>query len=418
MKLFDIDFWDEVLEAISRNKTRSFFTAMGVFWGITMLVFMAGFGNGAKRGVSDLFNEFAVNSVFFIAEQTDVAYGGFKKGRSWHFENADLDYVAAHCQGAKFAAGLVFVGSQNVVRGEKHDNFEVIGHTPMYRYIEPTGMMYGRHINQQDMDQRRKVCTIGKFIYETLFSPGENPVGQVIRVGSSYFTVIGVHIPLSQVQVTGENERAIIAPAITLQELYNMKDEFYVLAIAGLDGADSKKLQSDAETLIKVRHTISPDDKKAVRPINLGDEFSLIFNVMLGITILIWIVGAGTLLAGIVGISNIMLVVTRERTHEIGIRRALGATPGVIRRQIIAESFALTFVAGIAGIAFSVGILALIDNVMAQNAEPNSFFKSAQVSFSTVVTALLLLVGGGVAAGIIPSNKALEVSAVDAIREE
>lgn len=418
MGMFDSDYWNEVWDAIAKNKWRSFFTGMGVFWGIFILVVMSGFGNGLRQRVKGLVSDFAVNSVYFFNGRTSLPYQGFASGRVWQFTNSDIDFIQSNAEGVKTVSGMIFGGEVNTSRGDRRNNYQMLGHMPQYGTIEPMTQIYGRYINEEDMRQKRKVCTIGQDIYNTLFDHGENPLGKTILVGMTYYTVVGVHTPLSDIQIFSDAQRTIIVPFSTLQQAYNKGDKSDMLVVVGYDYVDANKLQENVDQLIRSRHQLSPDDKKAVQGFNLGEEFSVLTNMLLGISILTWFVGAGTLLAGIVGISNIMLVVTKERTHEIGIRRALGATPRVIQSQVIAESFVLTFIAGMIGIFVSVGLLVLIDMALSANATQQSFLQSAQVDFGTVMAAAFILVIGGVAAGIIPSNKALEVKAVDAIREE
>lgn len=418
---FDTDYWNEVWDAIAKNKWRSFFTAMGVFWGIFILVILSGLGNGLRTGVNHIVRGIATNSVFMFPGRTSMPYDGFASGRGWSFEDSDLEALRASVPGIEVICGAVFGSGDDevVTRGENSASLGMVGHMPDYRRIEPMNFLYGRYINEQDMRERRKVCVIGDQGYDALFEKGENPLGKLVRVGSTYYTVVGVTAPMNDnIQMFGRPGLSIVVPYTTMQQAFNMGDRFDLLGVVGNPGVDGAQLQDQLEQVIRARHSIAPHDAKGINAFNLAEEFSMFSNLLLGITILTWFVGLGTLLAGIVGISNIMLVVTKERTHEIGIRRAIGATPKIIRNQVIAESFLLTFIAGMIGVIISVLILVGIDGIISQNASPESFFQSVQVNFGAVLAATLAIVLGGIGAGILPANKALEVKAVDAIREE
>lgn len=417
---FDSDYWNEVWDAITKNKWRSFFTAMGVFWGIFILVVLSGFGNGLRQGVNTLVRDIATNSIFVIPSRTSIPYGGFASGRRWVMTDSDIEYIRQNIPGVKLVVGTIFAanGDQIVTHGDNSVSLGMVGQMPAYRQIEPIDLLWGRYINEQDMRDRRKVCVIGDQGYEALFERGENPIGQLIRVGSTYYTVVGVLRPVSDnVQMFTRPGLTVVVPYTTLQQALNQGEDTDLIGVVAHDDVDGAALQAEVEKALRTRHSVAPDDAKAIQAFNLAEQFGMFTNLLLGITILTWFVGLGTLLAGIVGISNIMLVVTKERTHEIGIRRAIGATPKVIRNQVVAESFLLTFIAGMIGIIISVGLLVLVDMVLSGNG-PDAFFQSAQVDFPSVLVAAAAIVLGGIGAGILPANKALEVKAVDAIREE
>lgn len=415
--MFDLDRWQEIWATISRNKMRSFLTAMGVFWGIFMLVVMAGAGLGLERMMLKNVGSFATNSCFMFTSSTAVPYKGFRTGRYWNFSNSDLDVIRNNVKGINTVSGVIFSNNMNLSRGDKKGSFNVIGHMPEYCKIEPQAMTYGRYINDIDMSGRRKVCTLGTQIYKELFTPGEDPIGQIIQVNSSYFTVIGVNESLSNISIGGDSKETLIMPFSTLQQMYNNGDKFDMLAITGDDDIDVRDLEESVKDVIRSRHSISPDDTKAIGGFNLKEQFDMFSNLFLGIRLLTWIVGLGTLFAGVVGVSNIMLVVIRERTQEIGVRRALGAPPMAIIGQIMSESFVITFVAGIGGLTLGVGLLSIADSIIAAQTTEGLPI-SAQISFGAAMAAASVLVLGGLFAGVIPAYRAMKIKAVDAIREE
>lgn len=415
--MFDLDRWQEIWATISRNKMRSFLTAMGVFWGIFMLVVMAGAGLGLERFMLKQVGSFATNSCFMFTDNTAVPYKGFRSGRYWDFSNSDLGVIRSNVAGVDVVSGVIFGRSVNISRGDKKGTFRLIGHMPEYQKIEPQGMSYGRYINDIDMDNRRKVCSIGSQVYKELFTPGEDPQGQILQINSSYFTVVGVSESLSNISIGGNSREMVIIPFSTMQQMYNRGDKFAMLAVTGVDEVDVRDLEQSIKDVVRSRHNISPDDAKAIGGFNLKEQFDMFSNLFFGIRLLTWIVGLGTLFAGVVGVSNIMLVVIRERTQEIGVRRALGAPPVAIISQIISESFVLTFVAGVAGIALGVSVLSVADSIIAAQTTEGVPI-SAQISFGAAMTAGSVLVLGGLFAGVIPAYRAMKIKAVDAIREE
>lgn len=415
--MFDLDRWEEIWATISRNKMRSFFTGMGIFWGIFMLVVMSGAGLGLERYITLLTGNVATNSSFFYTNPTSQPYKGFRSGRYWNFKTDDLTILKKNIKDIENISGVAFGQSVTALRGDKKGSYSTIGHMPQYQSMEPQIMRYGRYINDIDMKDKRKVCMIGIQIYKELFKPGENPVGQTIQLNGSYFTVIGVNEAMGDVSFFSDPPNTIIIPFSTMQQMYNRGDKVDFLAVTGNDRVAINDLETAITDILKNRHNISPDDTKAINKFNVRDIFEMYQNLFTGIKLLTWIVGLGTLLAGIVGISNIMLVVVRERTQEIGVRRALGAPPRAIISQIISESFVLTFVAGVIGLAMGVGVLSVADAIIfAQTTEGLPF--SVQISFGSAMIAASVLIIGGLCAGIIPADRALSIKPVDAIREE
>jgi putative ABC transport system permease protein len=418
-KLFDLDHWQEIWITITHNKSRSTLTAFGVFWGMFMLVAMVGAGNALDKGISSQIEGFATNSCFFWTNPTTEPYLGFRKGRYWNMTNSDIPIIRERVKELQYISPVLFSGGggseKNVVRGERNGAYLVKGCYPEYDLIEKSNMIYGRYVNDIDIAERRKVCVIGERIYEVLFQPGEDPVGKQIRVNGIYFQVIGVARSTSGVSIGGQTAETVVLPFSTMQQAFNQGNIIHFVAATANHGTPVKIVQDQITAILKQQHQISPDDKEAVGGMNIEEQFNMFSYLGIGIASLIWIVGLGTLFAGAIGVSNIMLVTVRERTREIGIRRALGATPRAIIGQIMSESIVLTVIAGILGIVFGVGILAATGIVLSQG---DQFFKDPQISFGMAVGSLMILIVIGTLAGMIPAQRAMMIKPIEAIREE
>lgn len=418
--MFDLDRWEEIWQTINRNRKRSIMTAFGVFWGIFMLTIMMGAGLGLKRLMYSSFGSMAVNSCFYWGGQTSLPYKGLPSGRRWSLENEDMAAIKTQVPGVKNVAGIIWGSTYKFSRKDKKGDYQLMGYTPEFQEISPQTLRFGRYINDIDMTQQRKVCVITEQVWEELFPNRENPVGQTIRMNNMYLTVVGVCIPpRNGVQFQGPT--SVLIPFSTLQKMYNKGNKFDGMAVAAYDNWDIKEVEENVKKVFQARHTLSPDDNKAVQGFNLGDLYNKFSGLFSGISILTWIVGTGTLLAGIVGVSNIMLVTVRERTQEIGIRRALGAKPRTIISQIMSESFVLTFVSGIFGLALAIGILSLAETLLLSltaTPEGGGLQINTQISFGLALGSTGILILGSLLAGILPANRALSIKPVDAIREE
>ncbi len=415
--LFDLDRWQEIWITITHNKSRSFLTAFGVFWGMFMLVVMVGAGVALERGMNSQIEGFATNSCFVWTELTAEPYKGFKKGRSWNLENEDIPVLVNKVPEIQYLAPVLFGGggTNNVTRNDKAGSFQVKGNYPVYNKIDESIMIKGRYINDIDILEKRKVCVIGERVLEVLFPDNENPIGKNIQVNGIYFQVVGVAQHTSDVNIGGRSEETVVLPFSTMQQAFNQGNVVHFLAVTAQPGVKVKVVEDKIRQVLKERHNISPDDKKAVGGMNIEDQFTMFLYLGIGIASLIWIVGLGTLLAGGIGVSNIMLVTVRERTKEIGIRRALGATPRNIITQILSESIILTLIAGVAGLMLGVGILYLVGIALSQG---DQFFKDPQISFGVAIAALFILLIIGTLAGFIPANRAMNIKPIEAIREE
>ena len=313
------------------------------------------------------------------------------------------------------SVGSVIWGSEyKFSRNDKKGDYSLVGYNPDFQQISPQPIRFGRFFNEIDMEQQRKVCILTEQVWLDLFPGGEDPVGSTIRMNNMYLTVIGmIKVPDRGFRFHGD--KSVLMPVSTMQQMYNMGHKLHSVAVAANDDADIKEVETNIKQLVFARHTISPDDTKAVYSQNLGEQVNKFNSLFGGIGTLTWIVGIGTLLAGLVGVSNIMLVIVRERTQEIGVRRALGARPRIIISQIMSESFVLTFVAGIFGLALAVALLSGAESVLTASAGRPV---RPQISFGTGMLSMTVLILGSLLAGILPASRALRIKPVDAIREE
>lgn len=410
----DRDSFEEILVTLTRNKTRSLLTAFGVFWGIFMLIALIGGGQGMQEMMKKNFEGFATNSGFIYSQRTGEPYKGFRKGRWWELKLADIERIRAHVKDINAITPSVARWGSNVIYSDKKSSCSVKGLLPDYTEVEWQPMIYGRFINDVDVREARKVCTIGKRIYENLFTPGEDPCGKYIRVDGIYYRIIGVSASESNMNIQGRASEAVTLPFTTMQQAYNLGGRIDLICFTANPGVKVSKIQPEIEQILKTTHYIAPNDKEAVRFLNAEAMFSMIDNLFTGIRILIWMVGLGTLLAGAIGVSNIMMVTVKERTTEIGIRRAIGARPKDILQQILSESILLTSVAGMCGISFAVLVLQLLENGVNSDGGNIHF----QVDFSLAIGTCLLLVVLGTLAGLAPAYRAMAVKPIDAIRDE
>ena len=398
--MFDLDRWEEIWQTISRNRKRSIMTAFGVFWGIFMLTIMLGAGLGLKNALFSQLGDMSVNSCFFWGGRTSIPYKGLPSGRYWQFENEDLAAIKKQVPNVRSVGSVIWGSEYKFSRNDKKGDYSLVGYNPDFQQISPQPIRFGRFFNEIDMEQQRKVCILTEQVWLDLFPGGEDPVGSTIRMNNMYLTVIGmIKVPDRGFRFHGD--KSVLMPVSTMQQMY--------------DDADIKEVETNIKQLVFARHTISPDDTKAVYSQNLGEQVNKFNSLFGGIGTLTWIVGIGTLLAGLVGVSNIMLVIVRERTQEIGVRRALGARPRIIISQIMSESFVLTFVAGIFGLALAVALLSGAESVLTASAGRPI---RPQISFGTGMLSMTVLILGSLLAGILPASRALRIKPVDAIREE
>ena len=420
MKIFDSDRWHEIFSTLKKNKLRTFFTAFGVFWGIFMLVIMMGSGSGLEHAVFRDMGNMATNSVFMWTQRTTIPYKGFDRGRFYNFRNGDTDALLENIPEIKYIGPRIRgwgADGNNVVRGERTGAFVMQGDYPAINLIDPVGMKNGRFINDLDILNKRKVCVIGQRVVNELFEAGEKPIGQYLRIQGVYFMVVGVFESTKPQRAEFENQ-VIYLPFTTLQKTYNFGDIVGWYSITSQDNVPVSVVEQKAKDLLKQRHTIAPEDDRAIGSFNLEVEFKKMTSLFDGIRGLIWIVGIGTLLAGVIGVSNIMLIIVKERTKEIGIQRAIGATPWNIISQVILESVILTTLAGYIGLVLGVGIVEGVNYLLTTTGADGSMFTNPEVNFSVAMQALEVLVVSGILAGLIPAYRAVSMKPIDALRNE
>ena len=417
--MFDLDRWTEIWVTITRNKTRSLLTCFGVFWGILMLVILLGSGRGMQNGIMRSVNGFATNSAFFFADRTSESYKGFNKGRQWDMRNRDVESIRREVKELSAISPIIWGNSsdKNIVYGMMSGTFNVKGVHPDYFQIETQKLFHGRLLNEVDERERRKVCLIGTKVKEVLFKE-EDPCGSYIRVNGIYYQVVGVvQQRASGVNIGGRSEECVFLPFSTMQQTLNQGDIIHFLCVAAKPDVQMLPVINKIKSIIKEQNFISPTDPQAVSAINLAAQFETFNNAFLGIDILIWIVGVGTLLAGIIGVSNIMMVTVKERTKEIGVRRALGAKPWNIISQIMSESLLITAMAGLMGLTVGVFLLDVVDQLIGDPVGETMLLHPA-VSIQVALAATFILLVAGLLAGLIPAWRAMQIKAIDAIREE
>jgi len=414
MKL-DIDTYKEIFTTLSRNKSRSFLTGFGVFWGVFMLLGLIGGGSGLQQLLSRNFEGFATNSVIVFAQKTTKPYAGFRKGRSWTMNYDDIERLKAQVNGLDIVAPVLARWGPNATYGDKKYSCNVKGVLPEYQGVETPKLKYGRYINAMDMQQKRKVCVIGKRVYKTLFPNGDNPLGKLIRVDSIYYRVVGVDYASGNISIDGSGEEAIVLPITLMREAYNYGDEVPLICGTAKPGVHVSDIMPKIRRVIAQNHQLDPTDEKGISIFNTEVMFGMVDNLFRGVNFLILLVGIGTILAGAIGVSNIMMVTVKERTNEIGIRRAIGATPRIILGQIITESIVLTISAGMGGLLFAVGILQLAELASTTDGIVTTHY---QIGFWMALGAVALLSTLGVLAGLAPALRAMAIKPVDAMREE
>jgi putative ABC transport system permease protein len=421
--MFDLDRWNEIWHALAKNKVRSLLTAFGVFWGIFMLIVMSGAGNGLRNGIVEGVAKFATNSAFIWTDRTSEPFKGFKRGRYWNMNSDDLEYIRTHVPEMEYLTPKNFGrwnDAANVIRGKVTGSYNIKGDYPEYVKIDPYTILSGRWINEMDIRDKRKVCVIGEKVYETMFKPNEDALGEYLKISGVYYQVVGVIRPETRVNINGRAEESIFLPFTTMQQTYNMGNQVHFLAFTAKPGIPVSVVEEKIKSIIKKRHYIADTDQQAVRSVNIEKQFQQMNGLFIGIGILTWIVGIGTLMAGVIGVSNIMLVIVRERTKEIGVQRALGAKPRTIISQIMLESVVLTTVAGYIGLSLGVGLLELVSKVLENNAKGGNemFFRHPEVNINIALAALTVLVIAGLFAGSIPAKRALSIKPIEALREE
>jgi putative ABC transport system permease protein len=419
--MFDYDKWQEILATIKKNKLRTFLTMFGVFWGIFMLMLLLGSGNGLQNGVTKNFGTWATNSGFVWGNRTTMAYKGMQPGRYVRFTNEDKEAIEQKVKGLDVIAPRNnrggWQGGNNVVRNNKTGAFTIFGDYPEYQKVQIVKVYAGRHINQKDIDERRKVAVIGENVVKILFEEDEDPIGEYISMNGVFFQVVGTFKSLRSGEQGNNDTQTIYTPFTTFQQVYNLGNRIGWFAFTAKPGVDVAVVEEGIKAVLKERHKVNPEDLNAIGSNNLQKEFGKINGLFSGIRIFVWIVGTGTLMAGVIGVSNIMLIIVKERTKEIGVRKALGATPFSIISLVMQESIVLTAFAGYVGIFLGTLIIESIGKMIRETPEGSlDMFGPPEVSLEIALTSLAVLVIFGALAGLVPARKAAKISPIEAIR--
>jgi len=410
--IIDRDKWQEIFSTISKNKLRTFLTGFSVAWGIFMLIILLGSGRGLQNGVQQQFADDATNSLWVYRGQTTKPYKGINAGRSIQFTNADYARTKRLDGHIDHISGRYYVGSKTISYKHNYGSYSIRAVNFGNKYIENTDITNGRFLNRLDMKHFSKVMVIGDIVRKDLFKNDENPLGKYVKVGDIPFKVIGV---FKDAGGNGEMRKVYI-PVSTAQRVFNGGNRLDQIMFTVGDASlkQTKQIAKELRAEFAKVHHFDPTDRRAIRISNNLDEYKKVMNLFLGIRVFIWIIGIGTIIAGIVGVSNIMMIVVKERTKEIGIRKALGATPHSIIGLILLESVVITSLAGYLGLMAGVGLLELVNKYM----PPSDFFRNPEANLSIALTAMVLLVISGAIAGFIPAKKAASIKPIDALRDE
>ena len=422
MTIFDKDTWQEIFGSIGQNKLRTVITIIGVLWGIFLYILLSGIAKGVDNGFEQRFERISSNSLFVWTQNTSIPYLGFKIDRRWNIKLNDVETLKMEIPEIKNIAPRIQKGNwgsqgASVTNGQRNGTYNIYGDYPILKVVSQKDIYDGgRFINHLDIKEERKVCVIGERTKKELFSDDINPIGKYININNIYFKVIGIHKFIDEGGGSFADDGDIHVPFSTFKRLYNTGDIVGFLLIAGYDDVDILKVERQVKNLLKKIHSVHPDDERAIGAFNLGALFTRIKNFANGMSFISLVIGVATIIAGVIGIGNILLISVKERTKEIGIRRAIGASPNHIRKQIILESVFLTVVAGIIGIILGAFVLYVV-NIATQNLEDIPF-TNATVPLYYIFAALLMMIGLGTLIGFVPAEKAISIRPIDALRDE
>lgn len=410
------EIFTEIWSSMRKNKLRTFLTGFSVAWGILMLIILLSSGNGLQNGMMSNFDYMATNSIELYSSRTSMPYAGYAEGRSIYLSGKDIEILEEEFPNVDKVTSSAWYSGGTMTRGKNYINVSMHGVRPEHTEVFKIEILEGRFINRQDIDRQRKVCVISQPVREVLFG-NESPIGKEVIQNGVVWTVAGVYKDYAY-----GNQNSVFIPYTTGQLIYMQNDPWIGYIVFTLQDINTDEemaaFEDDVLRRLSFEHNYAPTDKNAIYLYNNFNQFKGMNRIFRGLDMFIWIIGLGTLLAGIVGVSNIMLVIVRERTQEIGVRRAIGARPWSIISQILSESFLLTFIAGILGLAAGVGALSVFEKLIAATTELGSDMQPLQISFGLGITATLIIIAGSLLAGIIPASRAMKIKAVDAIREE
>ncbi len=413
--MFDLDKWQEILATMQKNKLRTFLTAFGVFWGIFMLVLLLGAGKGMQNGVEGEFGAFATNSLWIWNGRTSMPYKGLQPGREINFKDEDLAAIGREVKGVELVAPRNWLsGEYTLSYKTKNGSFRVLGTSPEYFAIDVLNLTKGRLLNRNDMFESRKVVVIGERIREVLFGDKEG-IGEYINIKGVFFQVIGV---FKKEGNNGRFEERAFIPFTVYQTVFNPNHNVHNIAMTAQKGTSAKELEAQVKKILAKRHNFSPEDEQAINMNNNEEDYERFQGLFNAIRMFVWVVGVGTLIAGIVGVSNIMLIIVKERTKEIGVRKAIGATPISIISLIIQESIVITAFSGYLGLLAGVGLLDGIRYLIDSTGAKLPYFTRPEVDLSVALSATVILVIAGAIAGLIPAMKAAQIKPIEALRAD
>ncbi|AEM70922.1 protein of unknown function DUF214 [Allomuricauda ruestringensis DSM 13258] len=418
MWLFDKDLWIEIFHTLGKNMFRTFLTMLGVIFAMIILVLLLGSANGMSNGFNKLFAGTASNSLFVWGQSTSEPYKGFERGRRIRYKLEDADILKRQIPEIEVLAPRIELashrGTVTVYRNGQTSGSAVYGDFPEIDNITKKKLVEGRFLNQTDIEHSKKVCVIGEETYKLLFDKGDKAIGKDIRINGVYFSVVGIYKPNNNINIDGEN--AVFIPFTTFQKAFNSGDRMGWMAIAVEENTPVPFVERQIKSILKAKYDIHPDDERAIGSFDMSEIFnniSAFTTVLKGFS---FFVGIFTLLAGVIAISNILLITVKERTQEIGVRRALGATPVIVKRQIVVEAIVLTAFAGLVGFAVAVGILSILDAMFGSG--DNFPFVQPMISIPQFIISFILMVGLSVLIGLLPANRAVKIKPIDALREE
>ncbi|WP_298541665.1 ABC transporter permease [uncultured Aquimarina sp.] len=417
--IFERDTWQEIYGAIRKNKIRTIITVIGVTWGVFLFVVLLGMAKGLDNSFRSQFNDFATNTMFLWGQQTSMPNNGFKRGRGMQLTLDDVEALESQVNDIEYIAPRNVTGQWGTppgqfVRGSKSGAFKVFGDYPTIDKVSKKKMFDGgRFINEEDIKYERKVCVIGEDIYKQFYDKEEEAIGDFVKINGIYFKVIGVYKPTQQ---GFEGDDSIFLPFTTFQSIFNQGRNISWMVITAKADKNIVNTEAKIKTTLKRMHDVHPDDDQAFGSFNLGEEVAKVNGFLSGMRLITYIVGIATLIAGVIAIGNVLLITVKERTREIGVRRALGATPAEIRGQIMLESIMLTFIAGLIGFVFGTIVLWGVNSAIGNSDDVPIL--NPTVDFFAVVGALLSIVLLGTIIGLIPAQKAVSIKPIEALREE
>ncbi len=419
--MFNRDRWKEILEVLTKNWFRTVLTAFGVFWGILILIILLAAGKGLENGIKADFDNIATNTMFIWTRSTTKAYKGLPKDRGFNFKIEDVTLLREQFPQLRFISPRNqlggFQGTNNVVRGIRTGAYNIYGDYPEFIEQEPMQITRGRFINHKDIDDSRKVAVIGMGVVRELYEPGEEVLGTYIKIQGVNFMVVGTYKKRSNNGDGEEAQKQVFVPFTAFSLAFNRADNVGWMALTAKDGTSITSLKESIVGFLKEKHKVHPEDQRAIGYFDLYEQFNRVESLFGAMRFIAYFVGILVLLSGIIGVSNIMLIVVRERTKEIGIRRALGEGPWSIRKQILLESLFLTVISGMAGISLGALFIYGINTLLDMNG-PVDMFMSPSVSLGVVLAALTILIISGLFAGFIPAQSAIKIKPIDALRTE